>query len=206
MTNGLGVTKAIAVGGPFLHGKKLIIRTIDLGAAFTTYDGQQVLPSFPGSFKSSDGLVSIDYNSAGGIIQYGRGGKQKHVMHVTLPNGVSLQVNQWNEAGEGPYMNLKIVMPPQPNQDGHCGNANGNPADDERTQVRARVGKTGVAPGAEFLFPWGKTPINTANRPDINDCPKPTLLKAKETCKTKEHSFFPSTACLTDQCFGGGIM
>merc|ERR1740127_11556 len=150
-----------------------------MGQAFVTYDGHPVLTGFPANFNSADGKVHIQYNNAGGIIQYGRGGKQKHVLHIGLPLGVNLQVNEWNEAGEGPYMNVKIIMPPQPNQDGHCGNANGNPADDARTQVRARVGKTGVPAGPQFLFPWPKTPINPTNRPDINDCPTDTLHKAK---------------------------
>merc|ERR1719262_1150314 len=179
MTNGLGVTKAIAIGGPFLKGHKLIVRTVDTGAAFVTYDGHAVLSGFPSSFKSNDGLVSIQYNSEGGIIQYGRGGKQKHVLHISLPLGITIQVNEWNEASEGPYMNIKIMMSPQPNQDGHCGNFNGNQADDARTQVRARVGKTGV-PADQIMFPWPKTPVNPGNRPDMNDCPQGTLKRAKE--------------------------
>merc|ERR1712007_188332 len=77
-------------------------------------------------------------------------------------------------AGEGAYMNVKIGMSSQPNQDGHCGNFNGNVADDDRVQVRSRVGKTGVPAGPDFLFPWGKTPINPGNRPDMNDCPPGT--------------------------------
>jgi hypothetical protein len=206
MTNGLAVTKAIAVGGPFLKGHKLIIRTMDLGAAMVTYDGKPVLNGFPANFNSADGLVKIQYNTVGGIIQYGRGGKQKHVVHVTLPLGVSLQVNEWNEASEGPYMNVKITMPSQPNQDGHCGNFNGNPADDTRVQVRSRVGKIGVPAGPDFLFPWGKTPINPGNRPDMNDCPQGQLKIAKKVCGEKEQTTFPSPACLIDQCFGGGVM
>jgi hypothetical protein len=206
MTNGLGVTKAIAIGGPFLKGHKLVVRTLDVGASMVTYDGQPVVMAFPSNFKSKDGLVNIQYNTAGGIIQYGRSGKQKHVLHITLPLGVSLQVNQWNEASEGPYMNVKLVMPAQPGQDGHCGNFNGNPGDDARVQVRSRVGKTGVPAGPDFLFPWGKTPINPAHRPDMNDCPQGTLKKAKDVCRKKEGTFFPTPACLTDICFGGGVM
>merc|ERR1712151_283741 len=107
-----------------------------------------------------------------GIIQYGRSGKAMHVLHISLPLGVTLQINQWNEAGEGAYMNGKIGMSSQPNQDGH----------------------------------WGKTPINPGNRPDMNDCPPGTSKNAKEVCRKKEKTFFPSPACLVDVCFGGGIM
>merc|ERR1711972_537633 len=86
------------------------------------------------------------------------------------------------------------------------GNFNGNVADDDRVQVRSRVGKTGVPAGPDFLFPWGKTPINPGNRPDMNDCPPGTSKNAKEVCRKKEKTFFPSPACLVDVCFGGGIM
>merc|ERR1712232_1451532 len=40
MTNGLAVTKAIAIGGPFLRGHKLIVQSLDKGPNFVTYDGQ----------------------------------------------------------------------------------------------------------------------------------------------------------------------
>jgi len=206
MTNGLGVVKAIAVGGPFLDGKVLLVRTMEAGSNMVTYDGQPVATGFPSSYHSPDGKVNIEYNGNGGIIQYGRSGKAMHVLHISLPLGVTLQINQWNEAGEGAYMNVKIGMSSQPNQDGHCGNFNGNVADDDRVQVRSRVGKTGVPAGPDFLFPWGKTPINPGNRPDMNDCPPGTSKNAKEVCRKKEKTFFPSPACLVDVCFGGGIM
>jgi len=197
---------AIAIGGPFLDENKLIVQTIDKGASLVTYRNKSALTGFPSSFKSADGLVDIQYNSVGGIIQTGREGKQKRVLHITLPLGVSIQVNEWNEASEGPYMNIKITMPAQPGQDGHCGNFNGNATDDARVSVRDRVGKDGVPAGLDFLFPWVKTPINPANRPDMNDCPQGTLKHAKTVCRKKEETFFPTPECLTDVCFGGGIM
>merc|ERR1719282_811686 len=65
--------------------------------------------------------------------------KATHVVHLSLPMGVNVQINRWTEASEGKYINAKITMPAVPGQDGHCGNANGNAADDERLQIRARV-------------------------------------------------------------------
>merc|ERR1712066_437386 len=111
-----------------------------------------------------------------------RAAPQMHVLHISLPLGITLEVNEWNEPEEGPYMNAKITMSAQPNQDGHCGNFNGNPSDDARLQVRARVGTNGVPSGPDFLFPWGKTPINPGNRPDINDCPQDKLTASKKKC------------------------
>jgi hypothetical protein len=198
ITHGLATTKAVAVGGRFLKG-----HVLGIGALSATWDHQPILTTFPGSFKVP-GLVDITYNSQGETLQRGRNGKPLHVVHVTLPNGVTMQINRWNEAGEGSYINVLITMPKQPDQDGHCGNFNGNQADDDRMAVRARLGTQGVAPG-DMLFDGPKTPIAPANRPDINNCPKPKLDMAEETCKKKEHSFFPSKACLIDVCFGGKI-
>merc|ERR1712004_375474 len=82
----------------------------------------------------------IDYNSMGDTMQKGRNDKPLHVMHITLPNGLNIQVNQWNEPGEGAYLNAKISLPQgyAGAIDGHCGNFNGNPEDDARLMVRAR--------------------------------------------------------------------
>ena len=131
-----------------------------------TYDGQSIVTGFPSSF--SNDVVQIQYNSMGG--QDGREGKALHVVHITLPNSVQVHINRWNEPNEGSYINVKIMMPKQPGQDGHCGNFNGNQADDDRLQIRARVGTTGVAQG-ELIGFHTKTAVVQANRPDINDCP-----------------------------------
>jgi len=206
-TNGLAVTKAIAIGGPFLKGHKLIIQTMEQ-AAVVTYDGQPLITSFPASSKSVDGLVNIQYNGAGSLMDKGLHGEiravpQMHVLHITLPLGINLEVNEWNEEGEGAYMNVRITMSAQPDQDGHCGNFNGNPADDARMQVRARVGTQGVPAGPSFLFPGGKTPISPGNRPDLNNCPQETLTKAKKKCDDAGDT---SSACMIDICFGGGAV
>jgi hypothetical protein len=194
-TSGLSVMKAIAFGGPFMQGHKLIIETQN---AF--WDGTPIIGGFPSDF--SNAIVQVHYNSVGSTMQEGRAGKAMHVVHLNLPSGVGAQVNRWMEPSEGNYINAKIRMPPQPGQDGHCGNYNGNAADDDRLQIRARVGTTGVAPG-DLLFPGGKIPVVQGNRPDINNCEASKLNGAKDLCKKKEHKFIPSMACLIDVCFGG---
>merc|ERR1711879_397363 len=192
-TNGLSVTKQIAVGGGFLKGHTLII-----GEEHATWNGQQILTGFPSNFKDPEGLVTIVYNGEGQLLQPGREGKTLHVLHITLPGGVSLQVNRWNEAGEGRYINTKITMPPQPGQDGQCGNFNGNAADDARMAVVARLGKDGV-PEDELYFPGPKTIVNL----DLENCPDDTLKSAYETCKGVSDVFWPHKACLKSVCNGG---
>merc|ERR1712190_335879 len=195
ITSGLSVTKEIAFGGPFMKGH--VLRVSSLTA---TYDGQPICAGFPSSF--SNDVVQIQYNSMGGTQQNGREGKALHVVHITLPNSVQVQINRWNEPNEGSYINVKIMMPKQPGQDGHCGNFNGNQADDDRLQIRARVGVTGVEASA-LIFAGAKIPVGQANRPDINNCEASKLDHAKALCKAKEHKFIPSMGCLTDVCFGG---
>merc|ERR1712113_966040 len=168
--------------------------------ASATWNNQPILTMFPSNFQNE--LVTAAYDSNGATMQDGRQGKQLHVIHLTLPLNVNAQINRWMEASEGNYINAKITMAAQPNQDGHCGNFNGNQADDDRLQIRARVGTTGVAP-ADLLFLGGKIPVVQANRPDINNCEASKLDGAKLLCKKKENKFIPSMACLIDVCFGG---
>jgi len=196
MTNGLAVTKILAIGGPMMKNGKLLI-----SPTTTTWNGQQVLQGFPSTF-SVPNLFSMTYDNMGVLLQKGRSGKAKHIVHVNLPTGIIVQVNRWTEAAEGEYINAKITMKAIPGMDGHCGNFNGNAADDDRLQVRSRVGTTGVANGPEFLFDQ-KTPVTTGNRPDINNCPPATLDAAKADCKKKYSAFIPPMSCLLDYCFAG---
>jgi hypothetical protein len=192
-TNGLAVTKKIAVGGPFLKGHTLII-----GEEHATFDGQPILPTFPGQFESPDRLVSITYNSQGELLQPGREGKSLHVLHLSLPDEVTLQINRWNEAGEGRYINTKITMPAQPGQDGQCGNFNGVAADDARLAVKARMGPNGVA-AEDLMFEEPKTEIDQG----IESCPDSTLVRAHEECKAVTTDFWPKMECLKTVCNGG---
>jgi hypothetical protein len=199
MTSGLAVTKTLAIGGPLLKGRKLFI-----SADSATCDGQPILTGFPSSFSMA-GVAELSYNGQGTVLQKGRGGKALHIVHIKIndgtPEGIMIQVNRWMEPGEGHYINVRIVMHAIPGQDGHCGNFNGNPGDDARPAVRARLGTTGV-PQQELLFA-SKTAVVAANRPDINNCEPTKLSGAKDTCKAKEHKFIPSMSCLIDVCFGG---
>lgn len=181
-----------------MHGHKITV-----SATSASFDNQQILMGFPSSFNAPNFPgVSAQLNSLGEFLQKGRNAANLRVVHLTLPSNVKMQINRWTEPAEGNYINAKITMSAQPNQDGHCGNFNGNPADDARIQVRARLGVTGVAQG-DMMFAGAKLPVGQSNRPDINNCPKPKLERAKASCKIKEHKYIPSMGCLIDGCFGG---
>merc|ERR1719275_31647 len=196
ITHGLSVTKEIAIGGPFLNGHK-----IRVSAHAASMDGTPILTTFPSEYNGPNGIRAVS-NSQGEILQQGRAGKQLHVVHLTLPNSVSFQINRWDEPGEGDYLNIKITMPAQPGQDGHCGNFNGNPSDDVRTLVRQRVGTTGVDP-AELLFNTKHPVVSAPNRPDINNCPEDKTEQAHDLCAQKSPNHIPTKDCMIDVCFGG---
>jgi len=200
MTNGLAVTKILAIGGPIMKSGKLLI-----SPTVTTWNGIQVLTMFP-SFYSVPNLLDMKYDETGNLLQKGRVGKAKHIVHAKIfdgtPEGIIIQVNRWTEASEGEYINAKISMRAIPGMDGDCGNFNGNTADDDRLQVRSRVGMTGVEQGPKFLFDM-KTPVTQGIHPDINKCPPSTLESAKRDCKAKYGGFIPPMFCLQDYCFAG---
>jgi len=200
VTNGLGVTKEIAVGGPFLEcdGKSNVLRISALAAS---WNGQPIIPNFPDQFFNPCPAVEVVTDASGQVMQKGRGGKPMHVVHVRLPRSVTLEINRWNEPGEGDYINVAIGMPPQPGQDGHCGTFNGNQEDDTRAMIRARLGTTGVPP-EDLLFNT-KTPVTAPNRPDLNDCPREKTEHARSLCAARDPKGMPSSECMIDVCFGG---
>jgi hypothetical protein len=196
ITNGLSVVKEVAIGGPFLEGH--ILRISALGAS---WDVQPILISFPDEWSNQKPPVHIAYNDQGLVLQKGRADKPLHVVHVELPLGVRMQINRWNEPGEGDYLNMLISMHRQPEPDGHCGNFNRDPGDDTRPLIRARIGTMGVQL-SHLLFKH-KTPVVAPNRPDLNDCPPEQTRRARDLCQAKCPNKIPNKECMIDVCFGG---
>jgi hypothetical protein len=201
VTNGLSVMKEIAIGGPFLQGPDGTKNVLRISALTATWNGGGIIPGFPDKWSNKNPNIEIVTDGSGEIMQSSRAGKQLHVVHVKLPYSIDLQINRWNEAGEGEYINMKLTMSAQPNQDGHCGNFNGNPGDDTRPLIRSRIGTTGVDP-QDLLFNT-KTPVAPANRPDLNNCPTDKSAQAKDICTKKSKNGIPNHDCMVDVCFGG---
>jgi len=201
ITNGLAVTVEIAVSGKLLNGNILLIGATSASYGPTKDQQTPILGAMGMQWSDAQGLVHAEYNGVGETLQKGRAGKAMHVVHVQLGYDVYIQVNRWNEPGEGAYINVKIRQPPIPGQDGQCGNFNGNPADDDRMLVRQRLGPQGVSP-QDLLFPGYKTPINPGNRPDINDCPAPKMTQAKAACAAQAPNHMAGHSCIMDYCFG----
>jgi len=190
----------IAIGGPLLKGNKLII-----GPLAATWNGAPILTGFPSHFDQP-GIVHVDYDNVGALVDTAMDASKKKIVHVKIadgtPEGLLVQVNRWTASAGNEYVNWKVSMHSRPGQDGHCGNFNGNAADDDRMAVRQRVGTQGVPAGPELLFAT-KTPVTVANRPDINNCPTATLDAAKADCKATFGGMSPKMSCLLDYCFAG---
>merc|ERR1712242_68707 len=131
-------------------------------------------------------MGTVDYNNVGALVDTALDASKKKIVHVRIddgtPEGLKVQVNRWTASPGNEYVIWKISMHSRTGQDGHCGNFNGNPGDDDRMAVRQRVGTQGVPAGPELLFTT-KTPVASADRPDINNCPTATLNAAKADCK-----------------------
>jgi len=198
-TNGLAVTKEIAIGGSVLKGNKLIVTPL-----VATWNGVQIIQVFPSHFQQPE-LLTVVYNNVGELVDKALDKSQLKIVHVHIgdgtPEGLTVQINRWTASPGNEYVNWKITMRSRPGQDGHCGNFNGNAADDDRLEVRKRVGTQGVPAGPELLFAT-KTPITPADRPDVNDCPTATLDAAKTDCSAT-YGGVPSRSCLLDYCFAG---
>jgi hypothetical protein len=201
ITNGLSVVKEVAIGGPFLDSSSGKANVLRISALTASFNGQPIIPDFPDQWDSQDPTIQVVTDASGEVLQQGRQGKDMHVVHVTLPLNVQMQINRWNEPGEGDYLNIKIEMSVQPQQDGHCGNFNGDPNDDTRPLIRSRIGTTGVAPD-DLLFNV-KTPVVAPNRPDLNDCPTEKANHARDLCAARSQNHMADHDCMVDVCFGG---
>merc|ERR1712146_738661 len=170
-TNGLAATHAVAIGGSVMKGHVLKVGPMENGQI--TFDNQPILMSF-GTYNAA-GLV-VAYNDQGELVDGAMGHLQRHIVHVSLPGGGKVEVMRWSN-----HINVRITMAPRPGQDidGHCGNFNGNAADDTTDAIRTRVGM-GVSQ-AESLFRAYQASV-PGKRPSIDDCEPRKRDMAKAAC------------------------
>jgi len=126
--NDRACTRAVGFGGPFIGGSKLIIEAMQKATTSTTDDGQitfngsPILTTLPSSFNS--GNIHATYSSQGVALDP-RMHMPLKIVTLQLPMDIQVVVNRWNEHIDG-----QITMPKIDGMVGHCGNFNGNPADD----------------------------------------------------------------------------
>jgi len=136
--------KALAIGGDFLGGRTLVIRPAQDNCTWTDETGaiQNILIDQTSSFEV-EGLVSAKRHTDARLVQ--DTSSPNPGIDVELPNGVKLLVNR-----EKKYVNVIVTMDPLKEQDGLCGNFNGNSDDDSLEMIEERDPR--VAAG-ESLFP-----------------------------------------------------
>jgi len=199
-TKGLAATNAVAVSGPFIQNHVIKVFTIESGEGITV-DGQPVLQSLGSTYGFVAG-TTLTYNDQGELPDAAAGIWKKRVVHMKLPMGVELTVFRWNN-----YLDLRLRMPALPDQDGACGNFNGNAADDTNIQVQTR--KAAVVGPGELLFQSRKAvQFTPAEKALLEMCERnPQLYKtALQKCQTniggRLHMLHQHKACMLNMCMG----
>merc|ERR1712060_46294 len=198
-TEGLAATNQVVVGGPFLHGHKIEVGTLDSGVL--TVDGQPVLSTFPSSYSGQG--FTLRYNGLGEVPDVVPEGNEKRIVHMQLPLGVKVRVYQWSN-----YMDVQIEMSPQPGQDGVCGNFNGDHGDDSTQAIIQRIGAR-VRPGDSLLSGQALIQFTPQMQKMMHaECAATKVASAQALCSSSlgvaaDHAIVQS--CVFDECFGMNV-
>lgn len=152
--DGQSSARAVAVGGPFLQGNRLIIEQGTGGKIY--WNEREIL--FDGQTRfQADGLISAQVARNHRRVvksRFGWGGRWNRnrmsdvvqTVDIDLPLDVTLRVNRLSYR-----MDFRITMKQLPGgQDGHCGNFNGDAIDDNTDSINARFGHQ--VSGEDLLF------------------------------------------------------
>jgi len=131
----------LAVGGPFLQGHRLIIGPTIKGAVnwFTGKEKEEIVSSIPSHFGLKHliraNATNVPLIAAKNMTVLEHTEETMPGVIVDLPLNVNLIVNRFPRA-----LSVRITMPRLPDQDGQCGNFNGNPNDDTAELIMERMG------------------------------------------------------------------
>lgn len=189
-THGLAATNKLVVSGPFLKGHTIVVSTMDSG--IMTVDGVAVL-STVGSSYDIPNVARLTYSSSGEVVDPTQTEFEKRIVRMDLPLGITISVMKWPN-----YIDLSIVMPRQENQDGSCGNFNGNPADDSTDAIISRIGDR-VSVGDSLFHTQAADVLSLEMQKMLNrECSGQIFAHAQRMCTS---SMNPA-ACQYDVCFG----
>eukprot|EP00429_Kryptoperidinium_foliaceum_P068911 CAMPEP_0176069404 /NCGR_PEP_ID=MMETSP0120_2-20121206/34653_1 /TAXON_ID=160619 /ORGANISM="Kryptoperidinium foliaceum, Strain CCMP 1326" /LENGTH=411 /DNA_ID=CAMNT_0017403039 /DNA_START=62 /DNA_END=1297 /DNA_ORIENTATION=+ len=200
-TAGLAATNKVAVGGPFLQGHVIVVGCLEDGDIML--DGAPILKDFPSSYDLKDVGASISYSTDGELVdKVGTSEWEKRVVTMHLPRGVTFEVFRWSN-----YLDLRLRMKAQRNQDGSCGNMNGDAADDTTKDIFSRIGAR--VPEGELLFKK-RAPVNLTDVEVklLTMCPPARLQMAQTECKTdlsrvsEQPDSVLKKSCMLDVCYG----
>jgi hypothetical protein len=152
--NGKSAARALAVGGPFLQGNRLIIEQGSGGKIY--WNEQVILFDTPSDFRVEGLIDAQTHLNHADVVQakFGWGKKWNNrrkrdivqSVDVELPLGIKLRVNRLSYR-----IDLRISMRQlHGGQDGHCGNFNGDASDDTTKSIKSRSGHQ--VHGKDLLF------------------------------------------------------
>lgn len=179
---------SMIVGGSFLGGHKIEVQSM-LGKILC--DGNDVLNQFGVSYC---GRGKIVYDGQGALVDQAMAFLPHKVVHLVLPSSVHIQINRWPN-----FINSKILMTKQDNQDGVCGNFNGNSGDDMGKELHRRFGQGVAAVDLLFAHP---IPIHVPQKkPSEKRCGGEVRKRAEQICRQEElHLGWSWAECLGDVC------
>mmetsp|Transcript_67994 Transcript_67994/g.195180 ORF Transcript_67994/g.195180 Transcript_67994/m.195180 type:complete len:411 (-) Transcript_67994:307-1539(-) len=199
-TFGLAATQKVAVGGPFIGNHVIEVEPMEkeFGGSILV-DGEPVLAQY-GTY-SVGGVATLTYDGVGELPDMAASQWTKNIVHMYLPQGVSLTVYRW-----GNYLDLRIKMPPlRGGQDGSCGNFNGDATDDTTAEIFKRIGaRVGTS---DMLFSKRAEVSFTVEEMQMlrEHCSPQMIVEGELECR-KELGQNASTtqvnACVFDVCFG----
>eukprot|EP00971_Amphidinium_carterae_P207421 4115425-Amphidinium_carterae.1 len=124
--------KAVAIGGPFLHGNTLRLGT---NQGLSLWNNMPILQLVNSTFSShfNDSFVFAKYHNA---VQHVKDPCRTTAgVEVSLPKGIKVLLNRFDT-----WLGLRIHMQPvKGGQDGECGNFNGSPDDDNLESIQGRM-------------------------------------------------------------------
>jgi len=198
-TKGLAATNKVVVGGPFLKGHVVEVGTLESGEL--TVDGQPVLyEAFPPPKHNLAGLGTLTYSEEGELVDAAAGIWEKRVVRMDLPKTVTVTVFRWKN-----YIDLRVRMPRQPDQDGSCGNFNGDATDDTTEAIQLRIGAR-VAPGELLFGHRAELHFTPEEERLLETCAPAHKANALKVCSTMElqgpHIPGQMKSCLINNCLG----
>jgi len=204
-SKGQGAMHDIAFSGSFIGGHTLKVAALD---GKIMWDDKEILKDINGHAFDPDGYGKIIYDDQGQLVDSQMENLPQRIVHINFPGSFFAQVFRWDN-----HLNVRIRMPAI-DQDGHCGNFNGDASDDARSSVVERIGSE---VGERALLFNTYTPSTPGKKLTLDDCSAAKLLAAKQECQSIQDGLAVDISnkgnsqvtqaiikgCVHDVCFAG---
>lgn len=138
---------AVAIGGPFLDGDRIVVEPLDGQVLLNAF----AMPSGNMSMQTTSGNISTLHYARKKSHKHTDSSEQQQEEHadvsLELPKDVKMVIRRWKR-----HLDVQIKMPKLPGGvDGECGNMNGIPDDDTEHLIQKRM-KSLKVPSKRKLF------------------------------------------------------